>query len=279
MFTIPKYIKNQISKIKESKIFTIFLENSYKILNYYTKLCLKYILQTSLLQKLEKKFAKNSNMYKRIISSFIMLSLFLILFLINSLFLYIIAVIIIFIIAWFEWKSIVRLKYVATDNQYQKWLIIGIIYLALPFLSLMLLIQLEASAYLLYFMSLTVIITDISAYIFGKKYGKKKIMPSLSPNKTIVGSIAAIISCFIFGILFSIIILGNNLFYFHVTGIIAVIISIASQIGDFFESGIKRNFGVKDSSNLIPGHGGILDRIDGFLFAIPITFILNQTIV
>lgn len=112
--------------------------------------------------------------------------------------------------------------------------------------------------------------TDTFAYFSGKLFGKHKLIPKISPNKTIEGAIGgiigAVISCEIY------------LFYLgetkHVIPIIAVAIvgSILSQLGDLFASSIKRLFDVKDYGKLIPGHGGVLDRIDSVLFTAPFVY-------
>lgn len=108
---------------------------------------------------------------------------------------------------------------------------------------------------------------DIGAYLIGLNFGKHKIMPLVSPKKTIEGSIG--------GILFSLIAAIILSYWFdHVNplalGLLSIPTSIAAQFGDFFESVLKRVADVKDSGRIMPGHGGILDRIDGVLFAAPI---------
>ena len=111
--------------------------------------------------------------------------------------------------------------------------------------------------------------SDSSAYIFGSLIKGKKIFPSISPNKTWSG--------FIFSLIFSIISSVVFSFYFNVTNIysatvIGLTIGFFTALGDIFESYLKRVNNKKDTSKLIPGHGGLLDRLDGFLFAIVIMF-------
>lgn len=105
--------------------------------------------------------------------------------------------------------------------------------------------------------------TDIGAYFSGKAFGKHKIWARISPNKSWEGAIGG----FAFAALVS--------SWFGQPAILGIIIGIVAQMGDFAESAIKRKFGVKDSGNLLPGHGGILDRIDGYLFAAPLAAILH----
>ena len=114
---------------------------------------------------------------------------------------------------------------------------------------------------------------DTGAYIVGSRIGKIRLFPSLSPKKSWEG--------FFGGMLFSVISTTLLAYFLDVTmfdvteGIIlGIVISVFATWGDLFESMLKRNAGVKDSGSLIPGHGGILDRIDSMLFVIPITTLL-----
>jgi phosphatidate cytidylyltransferase len=112
--------------------------------------------------------------------------------------------------------------------------------------------------------------TDILAYFVGRAIGGPKLAPPISPGKTWSGAIGGTIAGVIAG---SIVVVaaGFDLTYGHV--VIAALLSIFSQIGDLFESFIKRRFGVKDSSHLIPGHGGVMDRVDGLVFACFLAFL------
>lgn len=111
-------------------------------------------------------------------------------------------------------------------------------------------------------------ITDIGAYFVGKTYGSKKMAPKISPKKTIEGALGGIVAAFIFVVGVT---LYLNVFSF-LWLIYAILLPLVAIIGDLFESAIKRAYGVKDSGNLIPGHGGILDRFDSLLFTIPFTY-------
>ncbi|MGV8937046.1 MAG: phosphatidate cytidylyltransferase [Allorhizobium sp.] len=106
--------------------------------------------------------------------------------------------------------------------------------------------------------------TDILAYFTGRAIGGPKLAPRISPGKTWSGAIGGTVAGIAGGV-------GVALVYFQTVGIwvplVALMLSVASQIGDLFESFIKRRFGVKDSSHLIPGHGGVMDRVDGLVFA------------
>lgn len=118
---------------------------------------------------------------------------------------------------------------------------------------------------LLIFALFTTWMSDTVAYIFGVYFGKSHIFPSISPNKTLEGSISGILGGAICGMLFYFV-LPLNPIILLVLGFFA---AICGQIGDLFESLIKRNFNVKDSGNLLPGHGGILDCMDSVLFSVP----------
>lgn len=107
---------------------------------------------------------------------------------------------------------------------------------------------------------------DSGAYIVGRKIGGQKLVPKISPNKTVSGAIGGLCFGMIAGsILFPILgmTLGEGIF-------VSCIISVVAQVGDIFESALKRKLNVKDSSTIIPGHGGFLDRFDGYILVIPL---------
>lgn len=125
----------------------------------------------------------------------------------------------------------------------------------------------------LFFAIFVIWATDTGAYFVGKTMGKRKLWPLISPNKTIEGSVGGIISAVVTAIIFQMLIPIHESFYFVI--IVAVITSIFGQIGDLVESAIKRHYIVKDSGQLLPGHGGILDRFDSLLFILPILHFLQ----
>jgi phosphatidate cytidylyltransferase len=113
--------------------------------------------------------------------------------------------------------------------------------------------------------------TDIGAYMIGRQIGRHKLMPKVSPNKTVEGFVGGILSAVVVAAVYLLVdrqVVGN--YSFVVTLVLVVIFSIFAQFGDLVESAIKRHFGVKDSGKLIPGHGGILDRFDSLIFVFPI---------
>ena len=115
--------------------------------------------------------------------------------------------------------------------------------------------------------------SDTFAYLTGKYLGKHK-FSKISPNKTIEGCIGGLLGAIILCLIYAIIVnnaFGLNLVYWQI-GIIAIVLSIIGQIGDFAASAIKRHFEVKDFSNLFPGHGGMIDRIDSIIFIAPFAY-------
>lgn len=114
---------------------------------------------------------------------------------------------------------------------------------------------------------------DIVAYCIGSKFGKHK-FSKISPNKSIEGCIAGTIGGVVLVILYTVLL--NNVFSMNINyiviGIIGLVLTILGQIGDFSASAIKRYAGIKDFSNLIPGHGGMIDRIDSVIFAAPFAY-------
>ena len=111
---------------------------------------------------------------------------------------------------------------------------------------------------------LSVIATDIGAYLTGKSIGGKKLAPKISPNKTWSGLLGGAFFSVITGFIFSWVILENQIKLMF----LGLLIAIVSQMGDLLESNFKRKYLIKESSNLIPGHGGLMDRLDGHMAAV-----------
>lgn len=143
------------------------------------------------------------------------------------------------------------------------WYGLGILYTTLPCLALVWLREHPAQGREIVFWLLLVIwATDIGAYAAGRSIGGPKLAPRISPKKTWAGLAGGIISAGLVGTLAGVLLLSGNPFGLALA---AAALAVWSQLGDLFESGVKRRFGAKDSSNLIPGHGGLLDRLDGVL--------------
>lgn len=110
---------------------------------------------------------------------------------------------------------------------------------------------------------------DSGAYFVGRKLGKHKLAPRISPNKTVEGLVGGVACGLLAGLGFALF-AGASVSQLPAVGLVAVVAVLFSVIGDLFESLLKRHVGAKDSSNLIPGHGGILDRVDGVIAALPV---------
>lgn len=131
----------------------------------------------------------------------------------------------------------------------------------------------NADLALFLFILFVIYTTDIGAYFIGSKIGKRKLAPKLSPNKTVEGSLGGILAALVVAAIYL------NFFSFNYTYgtmmVMAVILSITGQFGDLLESAFKRHFGVKDSGDILPGHGGILDRFDSTLFTLTMALVLG----
>jgi phosphatidate cytidylyltransferase len=120
---------------------------------------------------------------------------------------------------------------------------------------------------------LVVVVTDIAGYFAGRLIGGPKLWPRVSPKKTWSGTVAGWVGSSVVAVLFA----SNTQAGIGLIGV-SIAVSMASQIGDIAESAIKRRAGVKDSSRLIPGHGGLLDRFDGMLGAALFIVIAGQLV-
>jgi phosphatidate cytidylyltransferase len=116
----------------------------------------------------------------------------------------------------------------------------------------------------LVFVLLIVWVTDIGGYVAGHGIGGPKLWPRISPKKTWAGAVGGFLASLVVAGGFVALGLGKS----GPLLLLGAILSIASQLGDLFESAVKRRFGVKDSSHIIPGHGGLMDRLDGFVAAV-----------
>ncbi len=162
-----------------------------------------------------------------------------------------------------------------------------LIYIVFPLTLLGELWKREDGTALLLFLFLCVWTGDIAALYIGRTFGKRKLAPRLSPNKTWAGAVASIAASAAFGM--GLIALGEHLSRsgsgftrLHTLEpwwqslILTVILNVAAQLGDLLESALKRGVGVKDSGKLLPGHGGILDRIDALLLAAPVLWFVLE---
>ena len=214
-----------------------------------------------------------SNIKKRILTSIILISLLIGMFYYS--YIMIVSLIIITIISWIEFYALISkiLKKKILKDRFFRFIYktLSLFYLS-GFVYLIFVIESDyfnLKIYLLYSV-LVAILSDIGGLVCGKIFKGKK-LTKISPNKTISGSIGSLI--------FSILLIP-----FFYNGeidqslpnilLITIIISLTSQLGDLFISLLKRKAKVKDTSDLLPGHGGVLDRIDGIIFAIPLGIFL-----
>ena len=147
----------------------------------------------------------------------------------------------------------------------------GIIYPLLPLTALLVVDQRYSGEHLLWVLA-CVVAADTTAYFVGRLAGGAPISPRISPNKTVSGAVAGILASALISISWGV----SFNFDQPIIRLVALglLIGILAMIGDLFESLIKRSLGVKDLGSLLPGHGGVLDRIDAVLFAFPVIFLL-----
>ena len=125
--------------------------------------------------------------------------------------------------------------------------------------------------YLLYLLLLIEWFTDSGAYFIGSALGRHKLMPRVSPNKSVEGAVGGVAAAVLAALILNVF---TGLLPYGYIIVVAVLVSVAGQFGDLCESAVKRWAGVKDSGNLIPGHGGVLDRFDSMFFASPLLYLL-----
>jgi phosphatidate cytidylyltransferase len=155
---------------------------------------------------------------------------------------------------FFEWTRIVR-------GWGAGWYALGFVYALLPALSLLWIRERDVHGLeLLLWVLLVTWSTDIGAYFAGRRFGKRKLAPSISPGKTVEGLYGGIAAATLIGGAWAV---ANHLGVALL--VLAPIFAVAAQAGDLFESGMKRRAGVKDSGAWLPGHGGVLDRLDGLV--------------
>tara|TARA_B100000780_G_scaffold266502_1_gene222780 strand:- start:4215 stop:4874 length:660 start_codon:yes stop_codon:yes gene_type:complete len=215
----------------------------------------------------------NLELKKRLITSIFLLTLLFMMFLYP--FILIISSILIGLISWIEFYGLISKIFKKDDNKSK---VLRFLYKSSSLLYLSGLVFFIISAklininlYIVFIYSLMIaIMSDIGGLLIGKTFKGKK-LSKISPNKTLSGSLGSF--------LFSLILIPFFLKYFNSYNILTivmytVVISLASQLGDLLISLLKRKAKVKDTSDLLPGHGGVLDRIDGIIFAIPVGLLI-----
>lgn len=177
---------------------------------------------------------------------------------------------------WLGWLMIALfLSYFCMDGALKEryvrlgWAFLGIGYLGflLPFW--ILLHRSPLGREWVFFVLLVVMVGDTAAYLVGSSIGRRKLAPEISPGKTVEGAAGSVAASLVVGLL------AGRIFFPEVSSgeilLLSLTMSLLGQAGDLFESWIKRSFGVKDSGRLIPGHGGLMDRMDSLIF--PVVFI------
>lgn len=153
--------------------------------------------------------------------------------------------------------------------------VFSLLYIPVMFSFVKLILAMEHGRFYILYVFCGAFISDTFAFLVGSKFGKTKLAPDISPNKTVEGSIGGILGVILSFVLITL--LGNfklgvqgNVFYWVLVGIAA---SVAGQFGDLTASAIKRHCKIKDFGNIMPGHGGILDRFDSLMFVAPIVYL------
>ena len=212
-----------------------------------------------------------SELFKRSISSFFLMGLVLLSALIND-YIFLSILFIVIILSWIEWiKVIEKIRFKKLYRIIH--IIFFLIYLLIAFIICFNVFVIDKYFFLTILM--ICIFSDVGGYVFGKTFGGKK-LTKISPNKTIAGSIGSFILSYI-GFFLIYLYFGDLLFVrlqIEALVFIPFFISLICQLGDLFISYFKRKAKIKNTGNLIPGHGGLLDRIDGSIFALPIGFII-----
>ena len=209
-----------------------------------------------------------SEINKRIITSFFLLLMIFFSFLefkILCVFLFILSFIVLV-----ELKNIIKKIYKKNFFFQSITYFLSVLYISYFSLNVILFVSEKfiVDKFIILFLLAICISTDVGGYIFGKLIGGKK-LTTISPNKTYSGAIGSLFLSIIVGYLYYQI--QNNLFLLNINIFIFIIlISLISQMGDLFISFLKRRAKIKDTGFILPGHGGILDRIDGMLLAVPI---------
>lgn len=149
----------------------------------------------------------------------------------------------------------------------------GVVYLSIPLASLVLLYHHPYGIAWLLLVLAVVFGGDTAAYYVGRAWGRHKLCLRVSPGKTVEGALGALGASLTAGAVVKLVALPQ--LSWPATALFCILASIMGQVGDLFESVLKRSVGIKDSGSILPGHGGVLDRIDGLLFAAPLAYLFK----
>ncbi|WP_457552538.1 phosphatidate cytidylyltransferase [Desulfobacula sp.] len=149
---------------------------------------------------------------------------------------------------------------------------LGVIYIPVSLSLLIFIKEIDGGTFWIIWLLIVVFANDTGAFYFGTFFGKHALSPNISPNKTIEGSLGGMAASMVTGFIFCQFFF-NDMSLAFLTIPASFLLAIFGQIGDLFESAMKRASNIKDSGRILPGHGGILDRIDGLLLAIPVLYV------
>lgn len=241
--------------MEKDKIFKSLGKLKDKSKKYFSSL---FKIVEKLIEKVDE-LDPSENTRKRVISALILvpIAIYAIYFSKSLFYVLVIAIVILMTAEWIE------LTRKAQDQK--RWQAIGFVYILIPIYCVIKLRMIDSD--ILLWMFAIIWSTDIFAFFAGKSLGGPKLAPQISPNKTWSGLAGGVVASMLIGMISSFMFPGGLLFFVF----ISALLSLIEQASDLVESKIKRIFGVKDSGNIIPGHGGILDRLDGIVFTAPAT--------
>jgi len=173
--------------------------------------------------------------------------------------------------------DLLRVRKQPFDTETTAKIVLGLAYVPLLISHFIFLRQEEQGMQWIFFVLMLAFSGDIAAFYIGRKFGSRKLLPSVSPGKTVEGILGlvtgSLAGCLLFRWLFF-----PSLSMMH-AAVLAVVGSVIGQLGDLSESAIKRSAGVKDSGTILPGHGGILDRLDCLLFIVPFVYYYQRFVI
>ncbi len=234
--------------------------------NLMGKLCCVILPIKNLCDFLIKKFEDldpSNNTKQRIITSLFLIpvAVYAIFFSPSLFLLFSIAIAMMMMVEW--------LDMIKNSPDEKRWRIVGFFYILIPIFAVCKLRMISVDV--LFWMFAIIWVTDIFAFFAGRTLGGPKLAASISPNKTWSGLVGGTLASAVIGFITSFMFSGGGIIFFVAA---SILLSLIEQISDLTESKFKRIFGVKDSGNIIPGHGGVLDRLDGMMFSAPFVLIL-----
>ena len=173
--------------------------------------------------------------------------------------------------------NLLRIRKQGLDMSHAGRVILGILYIPLLMAHFILIRQTQSGVLWIFFILVMAFAGDTAAYYIGRRFGKRKLLPEVSPGKTVEGTIGLVAGSIAGCLLF-------KLFFFPMlpvahAAVLGLVGSVTGQLGDLCESALKRAAGVKDSGTLLPGHGGILDRLDCLMFITPFVYYYQEFVI